>query len=228
MDSWTATQHCYMLLGFYHTTRFRRPLGPLWAIPADAADGGFYELRTQDGVIHAATQLESANRKLKPDETMCHWVKSKNNYSTPGSSHYGDRHLDRVTVMPAIIPKQGRLLIGVSSNITNLDQKAFIWNQKCETDIAAVQKLIAHDLRFPGVSCGRYEADAYQFNASGGYFITTAITKTWKRVPPTTHKNRLIAYCKNPLNSPLPIAILQLRVGLEVSVCTSNAQRVTL
>ena len=201
--------------------------GPLWAIPAEAADEGFYELRTQDGAIHAATQLESTHRKLKPDETMCHWVKF-DNYSTPGSSHYGDRHLDGVTVMPAIIPKQGRLLIGVSSNIANLDQKAFIWNQNCETDIATVQKLIAHDLRFPGVSCGRYEADGYQVNASGGYFITTAITKTWKRVPPTTHKNRLIAHCKNPLNSPLPIAILQLRVGLEVSVCTGNAQRVTL
>ena len=55
------------------------------------------------------------------------------------------------------------------------------------------------------------------------------LQKSWKRRPAINHKTMLLEYLSKPTATPKAARkLLQTRVGLEVSACTSNAQRITL
>ena len=64
---------------------------------------------------------------------------------------------------------------------------------------------------------------------SGGQYITIGLQKNWKMRPALTHKNQILSYCSRPGANPNRVRqILQLRIGIEMSACTSNMRRVTL
>jgi hypothetical protein len=131
-------------------------------------------------------------------EVYCHW--------TPTPARSGS--------MP--FPTTSRLLLGAHFRI----------NTNCQKDIVHVQNELACSFLFPGVSKDYYEPDTFSIQAAGGYMITAGASVSVKRRPGTRLKSRIVEYCRNPNVDLIPI--LRLRVGLEVSVCTGNAQRISL
>jgi hypothetical protein len=89
-----------------------------------------------------------------------------------------------------------------------------------------VQNEVACSFLFPGVSKDYYESDTFSIQAAGGYMITAGASVSVKRRPGTRLKSRIVEYCRDPNVDLIPI--LRLRIGLEVSVCTGNAQRISL
>jgi len=89
-----------------------------------------------------------------------------------------------------------------------------------------IQSQVAHELRFSGTSEAIYMPDSYQVNVSVGRYLSGIVSRTWKRMPGRTHKSMILFYGSTTSVKLLPI--LGLYVGLEVSVCTGHAQRLTL
>jgi hypothetical protein len=135
-------------------------------------------------------------------EVYCHW--------TPTSLG----PIDRTNLMPflATFP----LLLGAP----------FHTNANCQKNIVHAQNELACLFLFPGVSKDCYEFDTFGIQAAGGYFITAGAYLNVRRRPGTKLKSRIVEYCRDPNVDLTPI--LKLRVGLEVSVCTGNAQRISL
>ena len=133
-------------------------------------------------------------------EVYCHWAPT---FLGP---------TDRTDLMP--FSATSPLLLGAP----------FHTNANCQKDIMHVQNELA--CLFPGASKDCYEPDKFGIQAAGGCLITAGASLDVRRRPGTRLKSRIVEYCRNP-NSDLS-SILKLRVGLEVSVCTGNAQRISL
>ena len=102
----------------------------------------------------------------------------------------------------------------------------FHTNTNCQKDIVRAQYELGGLFLFPGVSKNYFEFETLSIQAAGGYMITAGASMSVRRRPGTRLKSRIVEYCRNPNVDLGPI--LRLRVGLEVSVCTGNAQRISL
>lgn len=72
-----------------------------------------------------------------------------------------------------------------------------------------------------------YTMEGHEVQLTGGQYVTTGFVRKHKRNPGKTMKSALITECLQcDVDDPKPL--LKLRVGLEVSAYTGNAQRVTL
>ncbi|KAJ5374333.1 hypothetical protein N7517_006339 [Penicillium concentricum] len=101
-----------------------------------------------------------------------------------------------------LIHDTSRILIGTCPD----GDAGLVVNEKCKSSI--------------------YVSDGYDVQLVGGQYVTAGIMKKYKRIPKRTLKAMLITDCTKPDTRLVPL--LNLRVGLEVSACTGNAQRVTL
>ena len=124
--------------------------------------------------------------------------------------------------MPTLLSNTSRILIGTTSET----KVGLVVNQKCKSSIATIQQQIACRLQHPGTCKSRYISDGYDVQLVGGQYVIAGIMKKYKRIPKRTLKAMLIEECAKPGTSLVPL--LKLRVGLEVSACTGNSQRVTL
>ncbi|KAJ6190986.1 hypothetical protein N7519_001007 [Penicillium mononematosum] len=124
--------------------------------------------------------------------------------------------------MKILISSRSRILIGTSTDV----KPGLVVNDKCRSSISSIGQQIACRLQYPGTSKSRYVSDGYDVQLVGGQYVTAGLVKKYKRIPKRTLKAMLIADCTKPDTRLVPL--LKLRVGLEVSACTGNAQRVTL
>ncbi|KAJ6072353.1 hypothetical protein N7467_010438 [Penicillium canescens] len=145
------------------------------------------------------------------DEIECHWVTEIPEYLPDQSSD-----------MSILIRNSSRILIGTTTDV----EAGLVVNDKCTSSISVIGQQIAYRLQYPGTSKSRYVSDGYDVQLVGGQYATAGLVKKYKRIPKRTLKAMLIADCTKPDTRLVPL--LNLRVGLEVSVCTGNAQRVTL
>lgn len=102
----------------------------------------------------------------------------------------------------------------------------FIENSKCGLDFKAFLRDKSHRIRIAGTADARYLPESYQMNFTAGKYVGVGGGKTFKRRPASTMKHRIVEYCSKPIASLKQI--LELRVGLEVSACSGNAQRISL
>ncbi|KAJ5187870.1 hypothetical protein N7449_010864 [Penicillium cf. viridicatum] len=145
------------------------------------------------------------------DEIECHWVSEIPEYLFNQSSE-----------MKILIRNTSRILIGTATDV----EGELIVNEKCKSSISVIGQQIAYRFQYPGTSKSRYVSDGYDVQLVGGQYVTAGLMKKYKRIPKRTLKAMLIADCTRPDTLLMPL--LNLRVGLEVSACTGNAQRVTL
>lgn len=101
-------------------------------------------------------------------------------------------------------------------------------NTGCELDIDNLPTSIGLQriIHAAGTNRAGYQLDAMQFSLSGGKYISFSLNQTYKHRPAITLKTQLLFACRYPEQEIL--GWLQLLVGLQISVCTGNAQRVTL
>ncbi|CAI7623458.1 unnamed protein product [Penicillium glandicola] len=145
------------------------------------------------------------------DEIECHWI-----------AEITEHRINESSDTTILIRKTSRILIG-----TTTDFKAgLVVNDKCKSSISLIGQQIACRFQYPGTSKSRYVSDGYDVQLGGGQFVTAGLMKKYKRIPKRTLKAMLVADCKKPDTRLAPL--LNIRVGLEVSACTGNAQRVTL
>ena len=99
-------------------------------------------------------------------------------------------------------------------------------NDQCSLDLAKYGSDHACQLHVVGTHGAYYVPDELQANFSGGQYFNIGVQRVWKRRPASTYRTMLLEYCAKPHARMVPI--LQLRLGLEYSACSGNAQRVTL
>lgn len=144
-------------------------------------------------------------------EIECHWVTGIPQCVSGETSD-----------MPILIRNTSRILIGTTTDVG----AGLVVNENCKSSISMIGEQIASRLQYPGTSKSRYMSDGYDVQLVGGQYLTAGLVKRYKRIPRRTLKAMLIADCTKPDTRLVPL--LNLRVGLEVSACTGNAQRVTL
>jgi len=170
-------------------------------------------IRTERGFIVPLPREQQSSSSASPlsGEIECHWVTEIPQYISDENSDTG-----------ILIRETSRILIGTSTAI----EDGLVVNEKCKASMSVIGQQIAYRLQYPGTCKSRYVSDGYDLQFVGGQYITAGLMKRYKRIPKRTLKAMLIADCTRPDTRLVPL--LKLRVGLEVSACTGNAQRVTL
>ncbi|KAJ5622277.1 hypothetical protein N7528_005509 [Penicillium herquei] len=164
-------------------------------------------IRTERGfIVPLPQQPESSKYGIE-----CHWT-----------SEIPDLLLGENPDNLILLQSTSKILIGTpSENVIGL-----VVNKKCKSSISLIQQQIASRLQYPGTSKSRYVSDGYDIQLAAGQYTTAGFVKKYKRLPLRTLKAMLIEDCPKPDTKLVPL--LNLWVGLEVSACTGNAQRVKL
>lgn len=105
----------------------------------------------------------------------------------------------------------------------------FYCNESCESALADFRSMNNFRFQVVGVREAFRIPDEYQVNFSAGQYMTFGVQKSWKKRPAINHKTMLLEYLSKPTATPEAVRqLLNLFVGLELSACTGNAQRITL
>jgi len=189
--------------------QFAELWGPAWFINLDIDGSNPATLvRTERGYI---VPLPNANSKKleinRSKEIPCHWTKSL-------------QSVDASVFLrqPLPLSETSHLLIGSGQGLQV--------NTKCQAQIKVIEQQIARNLQTLGAASAHYIREGYELGFTGNQYVGVIGNMTWKRIPARTQKTVLVEYCTKPEAKLLPI--LKLRVGLEISACTGNAQRISL
>ncbi|KAF9893461.1 hypothetical protein FE257_010773 [Aspergillus nanangensis] len=182
--------------------------GPIWLLGGSSAGEGRI-IRTERGYIIPVWRHE---QRRANSEIECHWT-NEYPHTLMSQAYCEDLPMLRIT---------SRILVGTHS----ITETGLNVNENCQTQISSIQQRMAGQLQLPGTTKAHLAVDGYEVNLGGGQYLSAGVVKKWKRMPARTHKSVLIELCQHPNTQLLPL--LKLRVGLEVSACTGNAQRVTL
>ncbi|KAJ5353348.1 hypothetical protein N7452_002322 [Penicillium brevicompactum] len=188
--------------------------GPILLV-GGSPDSGL-AIRTERGFIVPLPRDQQSELTSDDQKVECHWtseipqhvLESRANEESSGST--------------ISLDIASRILIGTG---TNAEIGLFV-NERCKSSIALIQQQIACRLQYPGTCNSKYVKEGLDLQFVGGQYITGGLVKKYKRMPKRTLRAMLIEDCKKPDTRLVPL--LGLRVGLEVSACTGNAQRVTL
>jgi hypothetical protein len=180
--------------------------GPVWLVGGTADEGPI--IRTERGFIAPLPREEQLSNFEASGEVDCHWTKDV--------PEYIDRE-DRI-----LLNANSRILIGSDPR----DAGGLAVNLNCESRIDHIQRQISHQFQFPGTCNDYYRMDGHDIQLTGGQYVNAGVIIKRKRVPGKTHKDRLLSTCCNSKIDIRPL--MKLRVGLEISACTGNAQRITL
>ncbi|CAG7920132.1 unnamed protein product [Penicillium olsonii] len=183
--------------------------------------GGFTNyglaIRTERGFIVPLPhdqQSESPHKRT----IECHWAVDLPQYISEAcllGDHSG-------VPVSSSLHRTSRLVIGTDTNA----EIGLSVNEKCKSSISSIQRQIAGRLQYPGTCKAKYVTDGLDIQFGGGQYITGGLVRKFKRMPARTLRAMLLEHCRNPDTQLVPL--LRIRVGLEVSACTGNAQRVTL
>lgn len=186
--------------------------GPVWLVGGTANECPF--IRTERGFIVPLPRSEQTFDFEESGEINCHW--------TTSLPEYVDTE-DRVP-----LSSTSRILIGTESMTVTASGSGLVVNSKCKSKISDIQQHVddLNQFQFPGTCNEYYKMESHEVQVKGGPLAPVAFGFKRKRMPATKHKDRLIGTC---LSSRSNIwNVLNLRIGLEISACTGNAQRVTL
>ncbi|CAG8131907.1 unnamed protein product [Penicillium olsonii] len=180
--------------------------------------GGFADhglaIRTERGFILPLPQYQQSEPPTSHNRTIeCHWTAEIPQHIFEGCPR-GD-----FSGVPVSLQRRSKLLIGTAEIGLSV-------NEKCRSSISSIQQQIAGRLQYPGTCKAKYVKDGLDLQFGGGQYVTGGLVRKYKRMPKRTLRAMLLEDCKNPNTKLVPL--LGLRVGLEVSACTGNAQRVTL
>jgi hypothetical protein len=176
--------------------------GPVWLVGGTRDEAPV--IRTERGfIVPVSRQPQASEHGIE-----CHWTTE-----IPVQLHNGT---------PVLLGNTSKILIGTTLNA----EIGLVVNENCKSSIPLIQQQIACQLQYPGTCKSRYVNDGFDVQLVGGQYATAGLVKKYKRIPKRTLKAMLVEDCAKPDTKLVPL--LNLWVGLEVSACTGNAQRVRL
>lgn len=182
--------------------------GPVWFIKDELKLAPI--VRTERGFIVPLPHEQCEEKRW--EEIECHWTTS-----LPSSTY-----AELASQQELQLSETSQLLIG--SDIS--EKSRFQVNTECHSQINIIEQRIANQLQIPGAAAAHYVRDGYEIGLTGGQYFGVIGNGVFRRVPARTQKTVLVEQCTKPETPLLPF--LKLRVGLEISACTGNAQRITL
>jgi hypothetical protein len=199
--------------------------GPVIAL-VDPSSSQTLAFQTEGGFLSKAIPSRIRTPPLaREHETQMHW--------TPAQQ--GCRSLPAGIRLDSFIDLNSTMLIGFgeqeagpSSHEGRGVSSCFRTNQDCKLNARSHQRSIeACRLEYVGTSMRQWTADTKAVSLAVGWSGSSSGTnRTWKIRPGTTWKEVILLYCAQPGREILPL--MDKRVGLEWSICTGNARRVSL
>ncbi|KAJ5287956.1 hypothetical protein N7478_003642 [Penicillium angulare] len=165
-------------------------------------------LRTETGYIIPLRRQDQSDPSLR--EIECHWQK-----------HIPD-YIINLQERPILLNSSSQILIGTDS----LNPTGLTLNLNCSLEIKKLQSRIISQLKYYDTHKAHNTFDGIDLQATGGFNFSFGPVIKFKRNPMRKWKTTIIYECKSQKIKLKPL--LNLYVGLEVSACTGNAQRVTL
>lgn len=192
-----------------HIEEFADIWGPVWSMPSDKGPPGSVRQRNvSKGVICRVDEAET--QKGKP--VRCHW------YSW---GQFQMRRANRFLSLskPLYLQQDDLLLIGTR----------FRNNQDCTYTLDQTERDYGHEMGVLGGECAAWELDFDSRNVSFSFskVVGFAVSGTQKRRPQTSLKQLIVAKWKTEPQTANP-GILNQCLGVEISHCTGNAQRVRI
>jgi len=198
--------------------------GPMIAL-TDPSNSETLAFQTEGGFLSKAIPGPTSILPHE-NETLMHW--------TPAA--HGCRSLPPGVRLDSFIDLNAVMLIGIGEHDTGSSSheegqvvsNCFRVNQDCKLDIRSHQRSIeACNLEYVGTSTRQWTVDTKAVNLTVGWSGSSISTnRTLKLRPVTTWKGVMLLYCARPGKDIVPL--MQKRVGLEWSICTGNARRVSL
>ena len=194
--------------------------GPVWGIEAEGRPG-VLSLFTERGELFPV-DLSINDPIAYKEEVFCHWRRLTHGEHLNRKQEI--QQLLNAEAPPKLFSLRSPLLIGMESTL----QPDFSENLQCLREFEAALTKARSDKIISGSHDGRWKLDSRAMAISGGHFITIGATQTHRSVPASTQKDRIYAMIQSETKLPSIIPIMRLRVGLEISICTGNAERVSL
>lgn len=223
-----STQREDMLLSIT-TEHFDHLWGPVTelveASNPEAYNGpGTIALQTEGGFL-SKVESEEGLTLLRKNETQMHWTPAQpGSRSLPGVRF--DSFFDLGTTM--LIGFGDKEKEPVCDKRPANFSRCFDVNSRCELDAETYQSSIkACSFEYIGTATRRWKLDTTTMNLAAGWSGSSLGTsRTWKLRPATSWKAAMLLYCNQPGRDIK--RLMELRVGLERSICTGNARRVSL
>ncbi len=209
--------------------------GPIWSVPASTPQYT-EQLDTERGVICATHQGTPWLSRCVAGEVQCHWY-SWHRKRDPVNVYDSEVHSEPKEVSllrfescsqpeeakyRLVFKNDAKLLIGTPDR-----RYDFHRNLHCVNGIKRLGQRTHHQMVFLGTGNSYYEPDTIQANAKVGYVLGGGVQMGWKRIPERTHKTMILTDWARKEPQP-DLASLSLLVGLRISACTGNAERVSL
>ena len=198
--------------------------GPVIAL-VDPSNEQTLAFQTEGGFLSKAIPCRGSSL-ARENETEIHW--------TPALP--GCRSLPLGISLDSFIDLNATMLIGFggqddgSSRLqeNRIVSGCFRTNHGCKLDAKSHQLSIeACRLEYVGTLSRQWTVDTKAVNLAVGWSGSSIGTnRTWKLRPATTWKGVMLLYCARPDRNIAPL--MHKRVGLEKSICTGNARRVSL
>jgi hypothetical protein len=158
----------------------------------------------------------------KPGEMVSHWQKTID---------YQPKSPQHVSLEPSasnLAEEIGsgldmKLLIGMNNRGS---RSGLYHDTSCEIDTKKAREERSHALDFLGVSSDRLKFHQAGVTIGSGQLVNGGVQIIWKRIPGRRYKDMIMYHFQH--NKSDFAAILRLRVGLEISICTGNSRRITL
>jgi hypothetical protein len=185
-------------------------------------EGGLLYRTTTNGHIHG--------RHTQGHETAMHWVPAglgSTGFLVDKSEHFAG-------FLPLPFDTNTTMLIGCDEGEQVIGKKpwqtlpCFEANRHCQLSPSEYRHVSkASQLVYLGTSERYWKVDKKAMNISTGWSGSSlGASRTWNVRPATSRKASMLLYCAQPGRNIEPL--MDLRVGLEWSICTSNARRISL
>ncbi|KAJ5093011.1 hypothetical protein N7456_008872 [Penicillium angulare] len=189
--------------------------GPAWLVGRSPEEGK--AIRTERGYIVPLQPEKKGKGKAEeyslPIDVECHW---SNKLETPLQ-----------TEELALLSSTSRILIGTDKDAS----VGLVFNPRCQSSVQRRQKHVANNCTIPGACEAFFSFEDREFQIGFQSQHGPVANMTWlhKRHPMKSMKETIISgFTSNTIDDRKFLGILKLRIGLEISACTGNAQRITL
>ena len=196
--------------------------GPVWGIGSEVS-AGMHNLFTERGEI-VEVEPSQKNYHVVPrvGEIPCHWEKL---------THL--EYLERREVVemllglwnsPRTFTASSSLVIGMAG----AHSRGFRSNGRCPGHFNSALEQGYFDAGIAGSQRGGWELMSRGVTLNCGHFVTIGATQNHRSVPASTQKDRIYAIIQGARTLAFILPVLRLHVGLEISICTGNAKRISL
>jgi hypothetical protein len=162
----------------------------------------------------------------RENETQMHWTPAQQGYRSLPPGIRLDSFIDLNSTM--LIGLGGQEAGPSSYEEGRVVPNCFRTNQYCKLHARSHQRVLeGYRLEYVGTSARQWTVDTKAVNLAVGWSGSSMGTnRTWKLRPATTWKDVMLLCCARPGRDIMPL--MRKRVGLERSICTGNARRVSL